>query len=284
VPNEIKYAQQTKHVLKKILYWKPNRNNKLSQKENDGLITLCSWKKFYKGSSLSVPYSLGRTIRGVSYQHALEDDTFGKMCIELAKNKTDQTLVNILLLQYKREQACSAADIVGLSSNCALRSIPAWALVLPWECCTIEDKLNKYPTLFAANRSLYGINSRSIEISKLTKLMYSVESACSQVRQTRDLYENIKLNGFLSSNSPPLINVMIHNNKWRWIMGDEGNHRAYLCHVLGIKSLSCNVYKVVNRSKSKNWFNVQNKTYDVAEAEMIFDRLFEGSRVIRGMV
>ena len=64
-----------------------------------------------------------------------------------------------LFNNYSKYLTLTSADIVSLSLNKTLSKYPAWALVLPWETQTIEDKFHKYIDTFVENRSANGLVS-----------------------------------------------------------------------------------------------------------------------------
>ena len=98
----------------------------------------------------------------------------------------------------------------------------------------------------------------------------------------KKLYASIKRFGTKEKIELPKIKILVKDNEWRWVMGGNGNHRAYIMSALKYPALPVSIIQVVDRSKSSQWNNVQNGNYTKREAEEIFDIVFRGDTRIRG--
>ena len=190
-----------------------------------------------------------------------------------------------LFNNYSKYLTLTSADIVSLSLNKTLSKYPAWALVLPWEPQTIEDKFHKYIDTFVENRSANGFSVNSIDLnSDINSLLYSYLGASTQVYQTHKLYRSFKKYGILNTTELPIVDILVDDSKWRWMMSCSGNHRAYILFHMGYDSFQSRIGRVINKKNAKSWPNVINGLYTIYEAEYIFDMAFEGLVPIRGIV
>ncbi len=255
----------------------------LDSKESKGYISLVSMIRFLPFTRVVVPFSLGRTIRGTSFNANFTEDPYGKLCMDIFKGEDDKVIFENLLNAFKIEKDLNASDIVKLKNH-NLMNYPAWAVVMPWEKQSIKEKFENYPHTFYKNRSnnnlIFDDNSRL----SIIETMYSSESIKSKINQMKKLYLSIKNNGLKKNNDLPKINIMIDSNEWRWFMGDAGNHRSYICACCDYKLFEGRIASIINKNKISSWPNVKNGTYSIKDAEKIFDNYFDGSNVLRGVV
>ena len=92
------------------------------------------------------------------------------------------------------------------------------------------------------------------------------------------------MNGYIEDNNLPRINILIKGNKWRWFMGDGGNHRSNILYCLEYKFLSARVSNIIDIKNIEDWKNVKNGTYSLEEAREVFDSFFSGDIVRIGVV
>jgi len=234
--------------------------------------------RFFPKTNFIAPFALGRTIRGLSFSKNLMKDPFGRVCSDLVHKKSIDGFAENLYEAYLHEKGTSVSDLLGLPNDNNRENFPSWSLVLPWDELSLEEKQKNYSNAFITNRSSNGHNFSSGE------LFYSLEGAESQAHQTYKLYESIVLNGIKTSNKWPRINILIDGDKWVWMMSGEGNHRAYLFYLFGEEKIYSQIDQVVKKQDSSKWPNVINNTYSREEAELIFDRAFNGSSPVRGIV
>jgi hypothetical protein len=240
---------------------------------------------FLQHTKIVVPFSLGRSIRGLSFNENILFDPFGKMCKDLLHGVDREIVVNELFSKYTQEQKkYSAADIVYLKNNLKLKQFPAWSLVLPWNKISIEKKFKTYPDKFYLNRSKHNLTLENSSTVSIVKALYSLESAESQISQTEALLISIKKYGLKNNNDCPKFNILVKDGEWRWIMDDAGNHRAYILSLLDFEYFEGVVSSVIYKNKAASWENVKNGTYSIEEAESIFDACFDGLKPIRGIV
>jgi hypothetical protein len=256
----------------------------LSDKESKGFISLLSRFHFMPYTKLVVPFSLGRTIRGSSFEKNLTQDPYGRLCMDIFNDVDNKILFKNVLKEFIRERDLTAADIVHLSGNSKLNKYPAWAVVMPWEKISIEEKFEIYPESFYKNRSTKELSFENSSRLSIIETMYSSKSLESKVNQMQKLYKSIKCHGLKKNSNLPKINILIKEKEWRWFMGDAGNHRAYICACFGFKFFESRVSSIINKEEVNRWPNVINGTYSVEEAESIFDSYFDGFLVLRGVV
>ena len=258
--------------------------NNLNKNELQGLISPLTKLRVMPYSRVKVPYCLGRTVRGVSFDNNLTLDPAGRMCKDIFKGIDHAITQGNLLKVFDQQKDMSAADIVHLSNNVKLKNYPAWAIIMPWEKLNIEDIFESYPETFYKNRISQGLLFENNSRLYIIDTMYSPKFAQNRVNQMKRLYESIKCDGFIQDSNFPKINLLIKENEWRWFMGDAGNHRSYVFYFLGHKFFHARVNTIVNKKEVNNWHNVKNGTYSVEDAENIFDSYFDGCKTFRGMV
>jgi len=267
--------------LKVILYL-----DKLNKNEESGKILKITKFKFIPKININVPFSLGRSIRGLPFNDNLKKDPFGIFINNIFQEIDKDRNIEYLFSHFKKEKVSNAGTVVGLKSNLNLKKYPAWALVMPWEKISIEKKYKNYPKQFIKNRSKYNANIKQQDHLKLEDFFYSYDYADSQYIQSKQLLENIKKNRLRSFkyNDSPKIYILIDNNEWRWCMCDEGNHRAYISSILGNKSFQCVIDGIVDKKNISNCYNVKNGLYSSTEAKTIFNHFFSGDKCLRGLV
>lgn len=260
--------------------------DKLNDQESEGKILGLTKLKLTPYTKIAVPFLLGRSIRGLSFNKNLKKDLFGNFIHEIIKGRDEDMIIESLFSHLKNEKNSNAAISVGLKNNHNLAKYPAWALVMPWETITIEKKFNIYRKQFINSRSKHNVNVKKNKNLNDEDIFYSYEYAKSQYIQSKKLLENIKKEGFkpLRYDDSPKIFVLINNNEWRWCMSGEGNHRAYISSLLGNEAFECVIESIVDKKKISNFYNVKSGLYSYSEANFIFDSYFSGGESLRGIV
>jgi hypothetical protein len=266
------------YIKKSLLLCNLNKN------ESQGFISPLSRFHFMPFTRVIVPFSLGRTVRGLSFNKNFILDPYGKLCTDIFKGVDNKTIFSDLLITYNKEKDLRAADIVHLSNNIKLREYPAWAIVMPWEKLSIEEKFESYPDSFYKNRSSKDLTFENRSRLSIIETMYSSKSLESKVNQMKKLFKSIKRYGLKKDTNFPKINILVKENEWRWFMGDAGNHRSYICSCFDFEIFEGRVSSIIYKNKVNSWPNVKNGTYSSEEAENIFDSYFDGSNVLRGIV
>ena len=259
---------------------------KLNNDENKGKILKLTKLKFTPNTKITAPFNLGRSIRGLSFDKNLKKDLFANFINQIIKGMDEDMIIESLFSNLKKEKNSNAAISVGLKNNHNLAKYPAWALVMPWEPITIENKFNNYRKQFINSRSKHNINIKNNNDLNDEDIFYSYEYAKSQYIQTKKLLENIKKEGFksLRFDDSPKIFILINNNEWRWCMSGDGNHRAYISSLLGNETFECVIESIVDKKKISNFYNVKSGLYSYSEANSIFDSYFSGRESLRGIV
>ncbi len=266
-------------LLKKFLLL-----SNLNRNELNGYILRFTIPKLYPNTKVTVPYSLGRTVRGVSFDKNLHLDPAGRLCKDISNGLKASEISNNLSLVFNEQKDMSAADILNLSTNNNLQKYPAWSAVMPWEKLSIERMFNSYPETFYKNRHSRGLVFENRDRLSIIKKMYSKEFIKNRVNQMKELYESIERKGLIKDSNLPKINILVNGKEWRWFMGDGGNHRSYILAHLGHDSFEARIGSIIDKKKAAAWHNVKNGTYTVTEARQIFDCYFDGKKVFRGMV
>ena len=258
--------------------------NNLNKNELNGFITPLTKFRLFPNTRVTVPYSLGRTVRGVSFDKNLKFDPAGRLCNDISIGLDDKKIANNLSTVLYEQKNMSAADILNLTNNKNLQKYPAWSAVMPWEKITIEEMFESYPETFYKNRHSRGLIFENRERKSIIKMMYSSRFIENRVGQMKELYESIKSKGVIKDSNLPKVNILVKDNEWRWFMGDGGNHRSYILSYLNHDFFAARISLIINKNEVIKWHNVKNGTYSVDEANEIFDCYFEATKVFRGMV
>lgn len=266
-------------LIKKSFFLSNLKTNELK-----GNISSLTFIRLLPYTCIEVPYSLGRTVRGISYNKNLNLDPAGRMCIDLFNNVNTEKIIKDLSIEFEKQKKMTAADILHLRNNTILKEYPAWAVVMPWEKINIEEMNKIYPDNFYRNRCDQGLIFIDKSRTSVIKTMYSIEFAENRVNQMQNLYRSIMQQGYIQDSNLPKINILVKDKEWRWFMGDGGNHRSYVLSCLGYKFFKARVNSIICKSEVEKWHNVKNGTYSIKDAENIFDSYFVGSKTHRGMV
>jgi hypothetical protein len=260
--------------------------DRLNIVEKSGQLLFITKFKFFFHTKIIVPFSLGQSIRGLSFRKYLENDPFAVFVKKIFENKNKETIQRELFKDLEKEKTLTAADIIGLENNLKLAKFPSWALVLPWEKISIEKKFENYESHFIKNRLKYSSYINNFEKSFDNKFVYSNDYVQTQFYQTQNLLKNIKKNGLkpYKFNDSPKISILINNQKWKWVMSGEGNHRAYISNLCGHEFFECTIEMVVNKKDIKSFYNVKNGLYSISEAAFVFDNFFTGKKCLRGII
>lgn len=272
----IAIKSKTKHIINKIQAGL--HINVLSEDEEKGQLNGRSFLKLFKGSALMVPFSIGRTIRGVRFDKPKLDPF--SICLE--KQNIHAFNENIYAKDFcdicDTETTSQVRDFINIISNKEIASFPSWTIVYPWEENSFFDLKERYLKLLVNSRKKFFESSIVDENQNLLSHPY----AMSHGIQFNNLISKIIEEGFDDRYPRPRVFILKNQNNWRWVMGGNGNHRAHIIYSMKYTSLPVSVIKVVDKSKSSQWNNVLNGTYTKKEAEEIFDIVFRGETRIRG--
>jgi len=239
---------------------------------------------FNKNSIFRVPLNKGRTSRWFDLGKSSRDPAlfFLRKGIELNLNKyeMEKYLINRLNKHNDIVRPNNAGEQVGLKAplNNYLSSMPYWAKVLPWEDCSIEERLKSFPNSVKQDRKKSGlrIKSDNPEEIMLIDKNFSIDS---HVHQYLYLLHSIRSKGLISNRKNGYISAffLFHNNSWRWILGGEGNHRAIVASALNMDFVDVCVEGIIRYDDLEWWPNVCNGLYTKEEAEFIFESIFYGT-------
>jgi len=254
----------------------------LNKNELQGFISPLSKLRFIPHTIVMVPFSLGRTCRGVSFNENFIKDPYGKLWIAIFDSADIKDATKDLMMKFKEQKDLRVSDVMHLRNNVKLRQYPAWSFVLPWDKLSIEKKFESYPDNFYRNRSQNGLTFDSKLRSSIIETMYSLKSLESKVIQMQNIFKSIKRYGLKKTSDLPNINIFVDGNEWRWSMGDAGNHRSFVCSGLDFEMFEVRIASIIYKKQVNSWTNVKNGTYSPEEAKYIFDSYFNGSDVAFG--
>ena len=83
--------------------------NKLRKNASKGFTSSLTMLSFLPYTTVTIPFSLGRTIRGVSFDKNLILDPFGMLCLGISKEVDEETLLENLSSKFNEEKDLSMA-------------------------------------------------------------------------------------------------------------------------------------------------------------------------------
>ena len=241
---------------------------------------LCEQKK----AILNLDFEKGRTIRFFSLNE-LSYDPFLFSLVHLKKKKINErelygNFLNMILSYKKIIKVENIYTLLGLKKieNHKLNTCPIWALVLPWENISIEQKLLNFPKSVKVDRAKNGFLIKSNDPEEIMKEDQD-NSLPSHIRQYLSLINSIKKKGYVPDCKKSYIEteLLLKGNEFCWKPSGEGNHRATVVASLGYKTIKSVITKVIRFEDLEYWPNVINGTYNKNEAEQIFNRFFEAN-------
>ena len=272
----IKVYEKIKFVVYSIL------KISLRQNEIDGEINYITFLKFKFGYILDLPYKIGRTNRGLNFDN--HEYVFTGLVSDLANKKNINNIKKKLFEEFNLYKDLKVFDINEYMDNSILKSYPIWNMIAPWEKI---DKTNldlDYLHKFYKNRKHHKLNFESDSPNEILEKMYSNESAISQLNQYKSLYEKIEKEGYIDDykNLPTAI-ILVHKRKWVWMI-QSGNHRAYIKKAMGDYFIKCKILDIIQLERMSKCYNVKNNIFSKKEAVLFFKRVFEGKKIVRGVV
>lgn len=256
----------------------------LNDKELIEVLKKSTLQKIKLSYSINLPYSKGRTVRGLSFTNEIKDP-YSKIVADLLIGNSIDSITENLFSMCKEFKNYSVYEFIDNFNEGKFKSIPLWAIVNPWESISLKESRISYLNSFYVNRSEHNLVFTNSSNSFIESVIYSKESARSQVTQFDKLLKIILNNGYIeNSNDLPTAVILIKNNKWCWIMSHSGNHRAHILKELGHSNLRCKIVGIVEYNDLSNCKNVLNNNYSLTQSKLFFDRVFEGKNPIRGPI
>ena len=273
--------KNNKSIFKKLVFKLKTHFNldTLNSNELKGNFNKITYIKIIKRTPLEVPFYLGRSARGISFNNQISKDPIFKLVKDVYEDKSFEEIMDNFSKTLKNESKLSISDLLGIKSK-KLCKYPLWSAVLPWEEEDIEEKFKNYERTQFLNRKEKAIEYKfEHEISESDNI-YSPEMAKSQILQTQSLFTSILKYGYQEKLGLPSFHILIKNNQWRWYMS-QGNHRAYILYLLKNDYLLGTIDSIIRKNDVRKWHNVKNGLFKVDEAEKLFDYIFEGKKVIK---
>ncbi len=271
-----------KSIFKKFIFQLKEFLNldKLNNNELEGHFNKLTYIKVIKKTPLEVPFYLGRSARGLSFnENQISKDPIFNLFLDVSKEKPFKEIMNNFSNTLKNESKLSVSELLGIKSE-KLSKFPPWSTVLPWEVEDIDDKYKNYEKTQFLKREEKAIEYNFVHKISKNYRIYSSETAESQIRQTQSLFASISKYGYQTNLGIPSFHILVKNNQWRWYMS-QGNHRAYILYLLKNDYMFGTIDSIIKKSDVLKWHNVKNGLFKVDEAEKLFDYIFEGKKIIK---
>lgn len=256
---------------------------RLKKVEINGNLKYFTLLKFNASYSINLPFSIGRTVRGVKFDSEL--DLYSNVVKGIINGKDPEQLINFLHNNYKNFESKKVSEVNKFIKNKKLRNYPCWAMIMPWEKSELNSVKKRYLLSFYQNRSANGMIFKDNKLDHIETLLSSRDHAKSHIDQFKNLIQNIKKRGYIINyNDLPTAFIFIKDKKWFWMMSSSGNHRAHLISELKLRSIKCRIVGIIKYSELNKFINVKEKIFTEDEARYLFDKIFKGEKSIRGSI
>jgi len=153
---------------------------------------------------------------------------------------------------------------------------PWWASVYPWDNRTFDDKLKYYPGEVKKNRLSNGMEILSDNPHEIMDNLLE-NSLFSHAKQYTQLVEEIKNNGYKYDEDYNHISaeIFVHNGKFCWKVGLDGNHRIAVLAALGYETIPVHITKIIRLEELNYWPNVKLSYFNEKQAANIFHNIFD---------
>lgn len=237
--------------------------------------------QFFVGADYDFPFEIGRTSRGYTFGR-MSLDPF-EQCVRLLVNGgTADSFSRQLTTHLEIESEKTCGQLLGIATEDLRLNLPIWNMVLPWDHESLERRGQKYRSRFFINRTAHGYPHK---IGNETDLCVDLLSySQSQALQTQKLMSSIKKNGLLPSRNIPQVVVLMRENEWRWMMSDEGNHRAHILSALGHSSMRATIRAIVKSDHLEKLSNIKSGDFTPEQAIEIFNKAFYAIGPLRGLI
>ena len=235
-----------------------------------------------KKNIINIDIDKGRTDRWFDMSINSLDPAIFAIRNALKKNlKGDALYKDILSTLWTHNSLTSiknAAKYLDIDNNDDenFKSYPWWASVYPWDTRTLENQLKYHPDEVKKNRLINGMkilsdNSDEIMDNHLEKSLFS------HAKQYAQLTEEIKKNGFKYDEDYNHISaeIFVHNHKFCWKVGRDGNHRVAVLAALGFQTIPVQITKIIRLEELKYWPNVKRSNFNEKQASNIFYNIFD---------
>lgn len=259
-------------------------NLRLNKYELNGLLNIKTKLKFKFSYSIDLPFSLGRTVRGLAFISS-KKDPYSKVVLDLLNSVNKKSIVQDLYSKCLKYKGYTVNEFINSLNEEKFKSQPLWAIVNPWDKISVEDSKQTYINSFYKNRSQNNLVFDNKSNDGITSKIYSIESAKSQVSQFDKLLKKIQMDGFKNNfQDLPTAIIFYKKDKWFWMMGHSGNHRSLISCELNNEKIKCKIAAIVDYDNLDNCFNVVNGSYNIDQAKLFFNRVFNGLEPIRGPI
>lgn len=186
----------------------------------------------------------------------------------------------ILSVYFERVQPNSLPEWLDMPPDASepLDSIPPWAVALPWETESPEDRKTSLARLAYLESQNQGLEL-TIDEGWSAFGPVSEKKLQMETDRLRQISKSLEAKGYQRHNGwdgdVEATALVREDGEWRWIIM-RGQHRAAVAAGLGFTSIPIRVTNVVNRREAEHWPNVRRGFYTESSGRELFDRLFDG--------
>ena len=253
---------------------------RLTESEGSGYFHKTTKIKLVTKTYQNLPMFLGHSVRGISFDNR-GLDPFSSALVT-SKDNFDAVYFSENLYQALLREKNKVIGDVNPFINRRHHDKPIWSNVLPWDDYSVENMFANYQNAVFENRNSQ-LDHEGFS-KKVNDSLYTESFIESHVNQFQKLYRSIKTYGFYTTNDFPKVNILVDGDRWRWMMTGQGNHRFYILQLLGFTSFPCEINKLIYSNNMTKFSNVLNNDYSGNAAQKIFDILFLGKKMCRGII
>ncbi len=254
--------------------------NSLNYNELNGMFFKKTIFKLLKKTEHEFLFENGLTMRGISFS-SYNKDPFGYCLSNQEIEKFNiKKFESDLYTFYENEKEKKVKDYNNIFEKSKYNNYPIWSFSYPWENMSFDYKVKFYPKLVFQNRSDYLNNTTKYDSYNLYHKIF----AKSHANQFKTLINIIKIKGFNSNLQRPRVIILVKNDKWKWIMSGQGNHRAYILKFLGYKKIPVEIVSVIYYNKLKRMVSNKSTEYSLENIKKLFNLIFTGENIVRGIV
>jgi len=221
-----------------------------------------------------VPMQFGRSLPCFSYS---KDSLHPFVIAARRANISEQNVIEVLKKYYELVTPKNSLEIFDMGFNLDKKEFPSWAVLMPWDCETQAELINKTKKTVEHENKVAGYRL-GIEGGWSWLGPTGIKKTKIEANRLLALLKSIKLKGYKRSNEIDgdiIANILIgEKDNWVW-QSISGQHRASILSALGYETVYVRINKFIRREDVEHWPNVVNGFYTKQEALKIFDMIFD---------
>lgn len=243
------------------------------------------YSEIFQAALLEGRFEHGRAQPGLALSGETPFVIAARKAVEFGLHQPEaiEVIVASLTEYYLRVRPANAAAWLGLENtgSALLLAAPPWGAVFPWRARTQASYQQAYEAAAIAENRVVG---REAGVEEGWLFCGPVSPDKVRIEGERILYvlQQIETKGYQradSSDGDVKATALVNDNQeWRWLI-TAGNHRAAAAVALGYDSIPVRINLVISRVDARWWKHVVEGTFQLHEAQQVFDTLFNGQAI-----